>query len=77
MPQPVSSQTVISTVPSTTVSSRLEPSQTPPTSILKPGGQASPPSTANHINRESHTRESTNQRPPSPIEHPAPPPPER
>uniref|UniRef100_A0AAR5PTA2 Afadin n=1 Tax=Dendroctonus ponderosae TaxID=77166 RepID=A0AAR5PTA2_DENPD len=78
MPQPVSSQTVISTVPSTTVSSRQEQTQPPPASILKPGGnnsQVSPPAQSNVISRESHA---TNQRPPSPAEPIlAPPPPER
>ncbi|ERL86746.1 hypothetical protein D910_04152 [Dendroctonus ponderosae] len=78
MPQPVSSQTVISTVPSTTVSSRQEQTQPPPASILKPGGnnsQVSPSAQSNVISRESHA---TNQRPPSPAEPIlAPPPPER
>ncbi|XP_030761421.1 afadin isoform X2 [Sitophilus oryzae] len=78
MPQPVSSQTVITSVPSTTVSSKQEPTHVPPTSILKPGGvnqQAPPPV----INNNNHQREVhvTNQGPASPTEISAPPPPER
>lgn len=74
MPQPVSSQTVISTVPSATVSSRQEATQPPPTSILKPGGSNSqpPPPVVTSNSRESHI---TNL--PSPSEIIAPPPPER
>ncbi|CAH1129505.1 unnamed protein product [Ceutorhynchus assimilis] len=76
MPQPVPSQTVISTVSSTTVSSRQEPTQPPPPSILKPGANnPAPPSMTNNISRENHM---INQRPPSPVEYiAAPPPPER
>ncbi|XP_050309768.1 afadin isoform X3 [Anthonomus grandis grandis] len=78
MPQPVSSQTVISTVPSTTVSSRQEPSQIPPTSILKPGGaNTQPPAPAMTNNVPARENQLIN-RPPSPVDHiAAPPPPER
>ncbi|XP_066262036.1 afadin isoform X2 [Euwallacea similis] len=79
-PQPVSSQTVVSTVPSTTVSSRQEPTQQPPTSILKSGVigtcQLPPPSITN-VSRESREVHLPTQRPLSPVEYSAPPPPER
>ncbi|KAJ8917520.1 hypothetical protein NQ315_005569 [Exocentrus adspersus] len=67
MPQPVSSQTVVSTLPSTTVTSKPEPAQVPPTSILKPGGSSS-----NNISNNQQRSQ------PSPPEsNSAPPPPER
>ncbi|XP_066147649.1 uncharacterized protein cno isoform X5 [Euwallacea fornicatus] len=79
-PQPVSSQTVVSTVSSTTVSSRQEPTQQPPTSILKSGvigaSQLPPPSITN-VSRESREVHLPTQRPLSPVEYSAPPPPER
>ncbi|XP_049822750.1 afadin isoform X1 [Aethina tumida] len=68
LPQAVSSQTVISTLTATTVSSKLEPSQAPPTSILKPGVSQTTNSTPNNINNHQQH---------SPIETVAPPPPER
>ncbi|XP_060518746.1 uncharacterized protein LOC132697342 isoform X2 [Cylas formicarius] len=81
MPQPVSSQTVISTVPSATVSSKQEPSQLPPTSILKPGVTNTMSNNISAINtsnfHNSQLNQPLNHRQPSPTEPLAPPPPER
>lgn len=68
MPQPVSSQTVVSTLTATTVTSKPESSQIPPTSILKPGG-----SNLNNNNTNNQQR----SQPSPPESNNAPPPPER
>lgn len=70
-PQPVSSQTVISTLNSTTVSSKHEPSQVPPTSILKPGSgpsihqsqsqQMQPSQNSSQSNHSQQNQNSQNQ----------------
>ncbi|XP_044753064.1 afadin isoform X2 [Coccinella septempunctata] len=63
MPQPVSSQTQVTTLQTSTATSRTE---APPTSILKPGGVSTGPPSSSSENSQN-----------SPTESAAPPPPER
>lgn len=68
-PQPVSSQTVVTSVSSTTATSKQEINNLPPTSILKPGI-----SNMNNSPPQQQQQQQPQHSPPEPV---APPPPER